>query len=194
MVNEATPAKAVGEIARRQVKDSKGAVLVKAGEKITDAAAKKLDKAGVEAVPVKARVTKEVVYLDAFDEERAVIAPANTKVQEDGYFAESVFSARGIGGEAAELSADDVNYVDISSQQIVGVSAALIPFMEHDVECIGVVNGLGKAILHCRIFCWRQFFLKGAEHHVPDNQKHTHVAIEVQGIVGMMHPMVGRRY
>lgn len=132
VVNEATPAKAVGEIARRQVKDSKGAVLVKAGEKITEATAKKLDKAGVETVPVKARVTKEVVYLDAFDEERAVIAPANTKVQEDGYFAESVFSARGVGGEAAELSADDVNYVDISSQQIVGVSAALIPFMEHD--------------------------------------------------------------
>ena len=52
VVNEAAPTKAVGEIARRQVKDSKGTVLVKAGEKITDAVAKKLDKAGVETVPV----------------------------------------------------------------------------------------------------------------------------------------------
>lgn len=132
VINEVTPAKAVGEIARRQIKDSKGTVLVKAGEVMNDATAKKLDKAGIETVPVKARVTKNVVYLDAFDEERAVIAPANTKVESDGYFTEAVVSARGVGGEAAELSADDVNYVDISSQQIVGVSAALIPFMEHD--------------------------------------------------------------
>ncbi len=132
VVNVISPEKAAGEVARRQVKDAKGNVLVKAGETISDAAAQKMAKAGIDEVAVKARVTKEVVYLDAFDEERAVIAPANIPVDEHGYFTTSVVSARGVGGEAAELSADDVNYMDISSKQTVGVSAALIPFMEHD--------------------------------------------------------------
>ncbi len=132
VVNTVTPAKAAGEIARRQIKDAKGAVIVKAGDKITEAAAKQLAKADIQEIPVKARVTKEVVYLDAFDEERAVIAPANIAIDDNGYFTSAVVSARGVGGEAAELSADDVNYQDISSKQIVGVSAALIPFMEHD--------------------------------------------------------------
>ena len=132
VINAVAPAKSVGEIARKQVKDAKGTVLVKAGDTITAAQAKALEKAGEDLVPVRARVSKEVVYLDAFGEENMVIAPANTKYDENGYFLEKVVSARGVGGEAAELPSDDVHYVDISSIQTVGISAALIPFMEHD--------------------------------------------------------------
>lgn len=131
VVNSVPADKAAGEIARRQIKDAKGAVIVKAGDTITATQAKALAKIG-EEVPVKARVTKEVVLLDAFDEERAVIAPANIRTDEKGYFVDAVVSARGVGGEAAELNADEVQYMDISSIQTVGVSAALIPFMEHD--------------------------------------------------------------
>ena len=130
--NQVEPAKSAGEITRFQVKDKAGKVIVKSGDQITAAAAKAIEAAGVAMVQVKAHVTKEVVYLDAFDEENAVIAPANIKVNEDGTFVNAVVSARGVGGEAAELSADDVQYMDISSIQTVGVSAALIPFMEHD--------------------------------------------------------------
>ncbi len=132
VVNAPTPDKAVGEIARKQIKDAKGSVIVKPGDTITAAQSKALAKAGVTDVPVKARVTKEVVLLDAFDEERAVIAPANIRIDEKGYFVESVVSARGVGGEAAEMNADEVQYMDIASIQTIGVSAALIPFMEHN--------------------------------------------------------------
>ncbi|MCC7543270.1 DNA-directed RNA polymerase subunit beta [bacterium] len=131
VVNSISADRAVGEIARRQIKDAKGTVIAKAGDTITATQAKALAKLG-EEVPVKARVTKEVVLLDAFDEERAVIAPANIRIDEKGYFVDAVVSARGVGGEAAELNADEVQYMDISSIQTVGVSAALIPFMEHD--------------------------------------------------------------
>ncbi len=132
VVSQVETAKATGETARFQVKDKSGKVIVKAGEKITAVTAKAIEKAGFDKVQVKAHVTKEVVYLDAFDEENAVIAPANIKINEDGSFVNPVVSARGVGGEAAELSADDVQYMDISSIQTVGISAALIPFMEHD--------------------------------------------------------------
>ncbi|MEI7818956.1 MAG: DNA-directed RNA polymerase subunit beta [bacterium] len=132
VMNKIAPEKSTGEIARRQIKDAKGSVIVKAGETISATAAKALAKADITEVPIKARVTKDVVLLGAFEEERAVIAPANTKVEANGYFSTPVVSARGVGGEAAEMDADEVQYMDISSIQTVGVSAALIPFMEHD--------------------------------------------------------------
>ena len=132
VLNTVAPDKAAGELARAQVKDKAGKVIIKAGDKITEAQAKAAAKAEVETIAIKARVTKQVVYLDAFDEEKAVITPANTVVKDDGYFENDIVSARGIGGEPAELSADDIQYMDISSIQTVGVSAALIPFMEHD--------------------------------------------------------------
>ncbi|MBP9827141.1 DNA-directed RNA polymerase subunit beta [Candidatus Saccharibacteria bacterium] len=132
VINKTSPDKSVGEVARKAISDKKKAVIVKAGETISAAQAKKIAAAGIEEVLVRARVTKEISYLDAFDEERAVIAPANTSKDENGYFTEAIVSARGVGGEAAEISADDINYMDIASIQTVGVSAALIPFMEHD--------------------------------------------------------------
>jgi len=132
VVNEVEASKAAGEIVRENVKDAKGTVVAKKGEKLTEAAAKKLAKAGIEVVPVKARLTSEVVYLDAADEEKCVIAQANTPTDEQGYFLKDRLSVRGINGEADEEAADKVQYMDISSKQTVSVSTALIPFLEHD--------------------------------------------------------------
>ncbi|MFG0292006.1 MAG: DNA-directed RNA polymerase subunit beta [Phycisphaerales bacterium JB050] len=78
----------------------------------------------------KGRVTKEVVELRADEEVRAVLAPAEA-LEPDGTLAEGRVLAR-IGGELAEVDSSEVEYVDISPKQIVGVSAALIPFLEHD--------------------------------------------------------------
>lgn len=132
VLNEVALKKAAGEIARKTVKDSKGSVLVKAGDKISEAIIKKLEKAGIETVLVKARLTKEIVYLDAADEEKAVIAQANTPTDGNGYFKDARVSVRGLKGEADEETADNVGYMDVSSKQIVSVSTALIPFLEHD--------------------------------------------------------------
>ncbi len=132
VLNTVDPKNATGEIASRQVKSKDGKVLVKAGDKISASAAKAIEKAGVEEVRIKARVTSDIMYLDASDEEKAVIAQANTPTDADGYFVQSRVSVRGIGGEADEEDANNVDYMDISSNQVVGVSAALIPFLEHD--------------------------------------------------------------
>lgn len=132
VINQVAPNKAEGEIARKIIKDQKGNAVAKAGDTITKAMAEKITKAGLDQVPVKPRLTKEVVYLDAADEEKCVIAQANTETDDNGYFTQSRISARGVGGEAVEIPTDNVDYTDISSTQIVSISAALIPFMEHD--------------------------------------------------------------
>ena len=132
VVNEVAPSKSAGEIAAKIIKDSNGKVLVKAGDKITSSQAKAIEKAGIAMVDIKARATSDIVYLDASEEERAVIAQARTPIDNDGYFVQSRVAVRGIGGEADEEDANNVDYMDISSNQVVGVSAALSPFLEHD--------------------------------------------------------------
>jgi DNA-directed RNA polymerase subunit beta len=131
VINMVIPSQAEGHIARKTIKDDKGVELVKNGDKITAAQAKKLEKAGITEVPVKAKVSNEIVYMDASDEEHSVITQANTEVDENGYFVEARVAVRR-NGEAEEEPADMVEYMDVSSMQTVSVSTALIPFLEHD--------------------------------------------------------------
>ncbi|MBO8129890.1 MAG: DNA-directed RNA polymerase subunit beta [Candidatus Marinimicrobia bacterium] len=79
----------------------------------------------------KARVTNEIEYLSADDEDRELIAQANAPVDEKGYFKASRVRAR-IKGEFPIVDPKEVKYMDVSPQQIVSVSASLIPFLEHD--------------------------------------------------------------
>ncbi|MSR68247.1 DNA-directed RNA polymerase subunit beta [Candidatus Saccharibacteria bacterium] len=132
VINEVTTLKATGEIAAKTVQSKDGKVVLRAGSRITATMAKTVAKIGLANIRVKARATSEIVYLDAFDEERAVIAQAQTPVDGNGYFIQPRVPVRGIGGEADEEDANNVDYMDISSNQVVGVSAALIPFLEHD--------------------------------------------------------------
>lgn len=130
VVNAATPEKAVGHIAREDIKDGK-TVIVKAGEEIKQAHVAKLKKLESATVPVKAKVTDEIVYLDAFDERNAAIAGGGNEVDENGYFVDERISAR-VELAAEEIDADDVTHMDASPQQIVGSSAGLIPFLERN--------------------------------------------------------------
>lgn len=130
VINAVTPKNAVGHIARHDLVDTKGKVIVKAGQKITDAQAKRL--ASVEGQvtwPVKAKVTDEIIYLDAAEEEHAVIAGAGNHVGEDGYFEDQRVSARN-RLEPGEVDADDVTHLDASRSQTIGSSAGLVPFVE----------------------------------------------------------------
>ncbi|MEW6425754.1 MAG: DNA-directed RNA polymerase subunit beta, partial [Bacillota bacterium] len=76
------------------------------------------------------RVTGEIVYLTADEEEEAVIAQANAPVDENGYFKGRV-NAR-YGKEILVVTPDKVDYMDVSPKQVFSVATALIPFLEHN--------------------------------------------------------------
>jgi DNA-directed RNA polymerase subunit beta len=77
------------------------------------------------------RVTDRIVYLSALDEEDKVIAQANAPLDNHGRFSTELVSAR-IGGEFTVVRAEDVQYMDVSPNQLVSVAASLIPFLEND--------------------------------------------------------------
>jgi len=121
---------AVGEIANETYKVGAKKIIGQ-GEKITAQTAKALQKIEDKTIKVKPRVTDEIVYLDATQEDISVIAQAKVKVDDQGYFQERIMSVRR-NMEADEATADEIDYVDVSSKQAVSISTALIPFLEHD--------------------------------------------------------------
>ncbi len=130
VINAVMAKDAVGHIAAVNLEDDKGKVIVKKGSTITSETAKKLASVTTQITwPVKARVTSEVVYLDASEEEHAVIASAGEEIDENGYFVQERVSVRK-DLMASEADADDVTYMDASRKQIIGSSAGLIPFIE----------------------------------------------------------------
>jgi DNA-directed RNA polymerase subunit beta len=80
----------------------------------------------------KGRVTDEINYLTADEEDPLVIAQANTPVDKNGRFTEDHVLCRRKGGEVDYVAPNEVDYMDVSPKQIVSVAAALIPFIEHD--------------------------------------------------------------
>ncbi|MGO3312186.1 MAG: DNA-directed RNA polymerase subunit beta [Brachybacterium tyrofermentans] len=78
------------------------------------------------------KVTDEVVYLTADDEDRHVIAQANQTLNADGSFADERVLVRTKGGEVEIVPGAQVDYMDVSPRQMVSVATALIPFLEHD--------------------------------------------------------------
>jgi len=78
------------------------------------------------------KVTTKIDYLSADEEDRHVIAQANSRYDTTtGRLSESVLVRRK-GGEVDSVSPEDVDYMDVSPKQLVSVPAALIPFLEHD--------------------------------------------------------------
>jgi DNA-directed RNA polymerase subunit beta len=78
------------------------------------------------------KVTDQVDYLTADDEDRYVIAQANAALDDNGRFVEERVLVRQRRGEVSEILADEVDYMDVSPRQMVSVATALIPFLEHD--------------------------------------------------------------
>ncbi|MDD5360217.1 MAG: DNA-directed RNA polymerase subunit beta [Sulfurovaceae bacterium] len=77
------------------------------------------------------QVTEEIVYITATQEEDKCIAPASTKVDENGYIAEDLIETR-LNGNIELNDATRVDLIDISPLMVSGSAAALIPFLEHD--------------------------------------------------------------
>ncbi|OGM00710.1 DNA-directed RNA polymerase subunit beta [Candidatus Uhrbacteria bacterium RIFOXYC2_FULL_47_19] len=121
---------ATGEMARGDILDGKK-VLVKDGNEISAADAKSIAKLGLESVPIKPRATSEIVYLNAFTEEKSITTSATTKLDERGYFIEPRVSVRKFGEPSVE-DVDQIDYMDVSSKQIVSIQTSCVPFLEHD--------------------------------------------------------------
>jgi DNA-directed RNA polymerase subunit beta len=77
-------------------------------------------------------VTDTVDYLSADEEDRHVIAQANSALNADGTFVDDRVLVRRRGGEVDYVHGTDVDYVDVSPRQMVSVATAMIPFLEHD--------------------------------------------------------------
>jgi DNA-directed RNA polymerase subunit beta len=82
---------------------------------------------------VKGKVSDQIKYLTADEEDRYVVAQANAPLDaKTGKFVNPAVLVRAKGGEVREVAPDAVDFMDVSPRQIVSLSAALIPFLEHD--------------------------------------------------------------
>ena len=80
---------------------------------------------------VESKVTSEIVYLSAMEEEKYTISQANEPLNADGSFQRSLVSCRK-SGDFLMIDPKFVDYIDVSPKQLVSVAAALIPFLEND--------------------------------------------------------------
>jgi len=76
-------------------------------------------------------LTKEIVWLDAFEEEKYKIAHGGVDIDNQGRIKEKIVGAR-VKGEPTLVPREEIDLMDVSSQQIISAAVALIPFLEHD--------------------------------------------------------------
>ncbi len=117
---------------RKTVKDPEtGKVIVEEGERINQKMVDAMLKAGIEEVFVRPYVSEDVVYLAADAEDRFVIAQGNAPLNEHYEFVQDRISARHRLG-FDYFTPVEIEYMDVAPNQIIGISAALIPFLSHD--------------------------------------------------------------
>ncbi len=121
----------IGRSLRDDLEDSKGNILANEDDVIDRELAQKIEAAGIEKVPIMPYVTNTTVYLSADQEDNFVIAQANAPLDDLKQFVNKRVSVR-ISQKFAALPVQRVDYMDVAPRQIVGISAALIPFLEHD--------------------------------------------------------------
>jgi len=129
------PDKLIGRILDSDVKESRK-LIAKEGSVIdSKELARKviaqLKKEKQKSIPVRAYVTSKTLFADAEQERRLTIAQAQRKFTENNEFLSSRVSARR-GGEPILAHVRDITHVDVSPKQILSLSTALIPFLEHD--------------------------------------------------------------
>ncbi len=106
-------------------------VIAAAGERVTKKMASAMAKAKIEHVLVIPFISEEVEYLAADAEDRFVIAQANAEINDHFEFVKERVSARH-HSDFLFVKPTDIEYIDVAPNQIVGISAALIPFLSHD--------------------------------------------------------------
>ena len=121
----------IGRTVRDDIENAKGNLIVEEGAVIDDKIVIKLKRHRIKEVPVVPFATHDIEYLSADREDRYTIAQANSQLDELNQFVSTRISARRDQGFLTELR-DRIDYMDIAPRQIVGISAALIPFLSHD--------------------------------------------------------------
>ncbi|MCY3778739.1 MAG: DNA-directed RNA polymerase subunit beta [Chloroflexi bacterium] len=121
----------IGRIVRDDIENAKGKVIFEEGAVIDKKAVTRLKRSKISEVPVLPFATHEIEYLSADHEDKFIIAQANAVLDEREQFVSNRVSAR---YEQGFLSVPPrrIEYMDIAPRQIVGISAALIPFLSHD--------------------------------------------------------------
>jgi len=121
----------IGQITREEIIPESGKGSIPSGTVIDEAVIKKLRKFGIERVPIVPFVSSENRYLSADEEDRYMIAQANAPLDDLHHFATDRVSAR-YHQRFLVSPIERIDYMDVAPRQIVGISAALIPFLEHD--------------------------------------------------------------
>jgi DNA-directed RNA polymerase subunit beta len=122
----------VGRALRESVTDPEtGEVIAEEGARIDEQLAEKIRKLNLQQVLIIPFVSTEMEYLSADVEDRFVIAQANTPLDEKNEFVRHRVSSR-YHSTFTFSAATNIDYMDVAPHQIVGISAALIPFLEHD--------------------------------------------------------------
>jgi DNA-directed RNA polymerase subunit beta len=122
----------VGRVLRENLTDSEtGEVIVEMGTRVDEKLAKKIAKLKLPRVLIVPFVSDEIIYLSADVEDKFVIAQANTPLSEHNEFVRTRISSR-FHSLFRFFPPENLDYMDVGPHQIVGISAALIPFLEHD--------------------------------------------------------------
>jgi DNA-directed RNA polymerase subunit beta len=108
-----------------------GEIIVAVDETITEKHAKAIKEAGIAEVQVKPFITDDIIYMSADEEDHYSIAQANARIDERGQFADRRVSSRR-NLQFRFTSVQRIDFIDVAPRQIVGISAALIPFLDHD--------------------------------------------------------------
>jgi len=121
----------VDHLLRQNIVDqATGEVIYEAETRITKAMAKKISELGIENVLVRPFVSNEYVYLSADAEDKYVIAQANAPLNDYNEFVRR--NSCRYYNQFAIYDYEYIDYMDVAPNQVVGISAALIPFLEHD--------------------------------------------------------------
>ena len=121
----------IGRAVRDDVEDAEENLILEEDTIIDEAAQKKLKEAGIKTVPVQPFATREIEYLSADNEDKFIIAQANARLDERDQFISNRVSSR-YNQKFVSERPTRINYMDVAPRQIVGISAALIPFLSHD--------------------------------------------------------------
>jgi DNA-directed RNA polymerase subunit beta len=123
-----------GRIVLETIEGTDGKPLVRAGHAVSGPAFKKLAEMTERTVPVRSFVssnTDDIVYLPADEEDKFIVAQANSRMDAKNQLLDDRIECR-VSLDYAMEPPERVDYVDVSPMQIVSVSTALIPFLEHD--------------------------------------------------------------
>lgn len=122
----------VGRALREDLIDpDTGEVVLGKGERIDEKIAKTMAKLNIKEVAVVPFISEEMEYLSADVEDKFVIAQANTPIDENSEFVRNRVSTR-YHSSFLFTAPESIDYMDVAPHQIVGISAALIPFLEHN--------------------------------------------------------------